>query len=49
VQAEFFAELRDGPAIGLVELDPDEAIRPVDMIADVLESDRLGLGNVVMK
>jgi len=44
MQAEFVAQARDGPGIGGFEFDPDEAIRLTDMIADVVECNRLGAG-----
>jgi hypothetical protein len=44
VQAEFVAQTRDGLAVRRLEFDPDEAIRLADVIADIVECDRFGLG-----
>jgi glutathione synthase/RimK-type ligase-like ATP-grasp enzyme len=44
MQAEFIAQTGDGLAVGRFELDPEEAIRLADMIADAVERNRLGLG-----
>jgi hypothetical protein len=43
MQAEFVAQVLDGLAVGRFEFDPDEAVRPVDVVADVFECNRLGL------
>ncbi len=47
VQAELIAEAADGLAVGRLQLNPDEAIRLADMLADVVKRDRLGLRLVV--
>jgi hypothetical protein len=44
MQAEFFTQAGDGLTVGRFDFDPDEAIRPADMVADVVEFDRLGPG-----
>jgi hypothetical protein len=41
MQAEFVAQTRDGVGVGGFELDPDETIRLADMVADVVECNRL--------
>ncbi len=47
VQAEFIAEARYGVAVRRVQLNPDKAVRPPDMVADVAK--RNGLKLVVAK
>ncbi|MGK2951905.1 MAG: hypothetical protein ACSLEZ_05915 [Thiobacillus sp.] len=44
MQAEFVAQTRDGLAVGRFEFDPDEAVRLIDMVADVVKIDRFSLG-----
>jgi hypothetical protein len=46
MQAELIAQTGDGLAVGRFEFDPDEAIRPADMIADIVKCDGLGFGIV---
>jgi hypothetical protein len=46
MQPEFVAQAGDGLAVGLFELDPDEAVRLADMVADVGLRDGLGFGIV---
>jgi len=44
MQSEFIAEARDGLAVGGFQFDPDETVRPADMVADVVKGDRAGCG-----
>jgi hypothetical protein len=44
MQAQFVAQAFDGVTVGRIEFDPDEAIRLVDVVADVVECNGLGLG-----
>jgi hypothetical protein len=44
MQAEFLAQVGDGLAVRRFQFDPDESIRPSDMVADVVECDGLGFG-----
>jgi hypothetical protein len=44
VQAELVAQAGDSVAFGRFELDPDETVRLADVIADVVERNRLGFG-----
>jgi hypothetical protein len=44
MQAQFVAQAFDGVTVGRIEFDPDEAIRLVNMVADVVECNGLGLG-----
>lgn len=37
MQAKLVAQTRDGVGVGRVEFDPDETIRLIDMVADVVE------------
>ncbi|MDT3705390.1 MAG: hypothetical protein ROZ09_01095 [Thiobacillus sp.] len=46
VQVEFLAQPRDSPAVGRFQFDPDEVVRAGDILADVVERDRLGCGIV---
>jgi hypothetical protein len=46
VQAEFLAQLGDSLAVGCFHLDPDETIGMDNMLADVVEFDRLDFGIV---
>ena len=43
MQAEFLSQAGDGLAVGGFQFNPDEAVRLPDMVADVVECDRLGL------
>ena len=43
MQAEFLPQAGDGLAVGGFQFNPDEAVRLPDMVADVVECDRLGL------
>lgn len=46
MQPQLVAKPGDGLAVGRLELDPDEAISLADVIADVVERNRLGFGIV---
>jgi hypothetical protein len=46
MQAELIAQTGDGLAVGRFEFDPYEAVRPPDMIADIVKCDGLGFGAV---
>jgi len=44
MQPQLIAQAGDGLAVGRFEFDPDEAIRLADMVADVVECNRLDFG-----
>ncbi|MGB9128775.1 MAG: hypothetical protein WCB97_03930 [Thiobacillus sp.] len=46
MQAKLVAQTGDGLAVGRFEFDPYESIRPADMLADVVKSNRLDFGIV---